>query len=94
MAVLVGHDINRQEIFVGDMCKFNIQLSDGLKSMCGIVVYDEDSFAYAFETIDVNAPLLCMYAVEINSIEKLYTPTYEKLKDNPMWLEIYINSTK
>ena len=37
--------------------------------MKGIIIYDQDSYAFAFETLDDSAPILLMHVTEYGSIE-------------------------
>ena len=40
-----------------------------------MIVYDPDSYAYAFETLDDYAPILCMYCAEYGSVKNCLKQT-------------------
>jgi len=77
--MIVGRDKHGKELRCGDICTFTIKVESSgfnrkkdivpLKSMLGVIVYDQDSYAFAFETLDDNAPMLLMHVVEYGSIE-------------------------
>lgn len=55
--LVIGTDRYGHKLHCGDICKFEIKLQrhkceDKVKKMKGMIVYDEDSYAYAFETLD------------------------------------------
>ena len=65
--------------------------------MRGMIVYDEDSYAYAFETLDDFAPLLCMYCVEYRTVEKLFEANidnFNNIPDGEKWKEVYNNNVR
>lgn len=68
--MIVGKDRHGKELRCGDICNFKVN-SRGDKSeiMKGVIVYDEDSYAFAFATMDDSAPLLYMHVAEYGSIE-------------------------
>lgn len=71
--LIVGIDKHGKELRCGDICNFQLRVTgrrkDVIKNMKGVIVYDEDSYAFAFATLDESAPILLMHAVEYGSIE-------------------------
>jgi hypothetical protein len=63
----VGKDKNNQELRLGDICKFTIKG----KEYEGMIIYEEDYFAYAFEMLDDNFPVVLMSKADLGSIEKI-----------------------
>ena len=63
----LGHDNKHQELSIGDICKFKIED----REYEGMVVYDEESFAYAFEMKDDKFPIVLMSIADLGSIEKI-----------------------
>ena len=96
--LIIGKDNKGNILQCGDICLFEIKLQRPntseakVERMIGMIVYDEDSFAYAFETLDDFAPMLLMYCAELGSVEKIYD--IEEVKRIPIvnynkWIEIY-----
>ena len=99
--IIVGKDRYGHKLYCGDVCKFkiNLQRKNGTEAltMKGMIIYDEDSYAYAFETLDDNAPLLCMYCAEYGTIEKLFeanSDNFNNIPDGCKWKDIYNNNVK
>ena len=99
--LIIGSDKKGHPLKCGDICKFNIKLqrrkstTEQEEEMLGMIIYDPDSYAYAFETLDDYAPILCMYCAEYGSIEKLFEAnheTFHKITDGDKWREIYNNN--
>lgn len=73
--VIVGKDRLGKELRCGDICSFQIRrynenkTKQELKNLKGIIVYDEESYGFMFETLDDNIPMLLMHVVEYGSIE-------------------------
>ena len=96
--LIVGTDKYGHKIECGDICKFKIKLQRPKKEakieeLKGMVIYDEDSYAFAFETLDDYAPLLLMYCAELHSIEKIFSSnleTFENIPNGERWKEIFI----
>lgn len=81
----VGYDKHNNELFEGDICKFEIVLAypvnewdsrgnrkyvDRNTTLYGKIIYDDESYAYAFETNCHTAPVLVMHCINECSIEK------------------------
>ena len=73
--MIVGKDRFGKELRCGDICSFQIRTDDAkktkqeLKNLKGVIVYDEDSYGFMFETLDDRIPALLMHVVEYGSIE-------------------------
>ncbi len=98
--LIIGKDRHGHKLHCGDICSFKIKLKrskqeEEIEELKGMIVYDEDSFAYAFETLDDDAPLLCMYGVEYRTVEKLFeanADNFNNIPDGDKWKEIYNNN--
>lgn len=98
--LVIGTDRYGHKLHCVDICKFEIKLQrhkceDKVKKMKGMIVYDEDSYAYAFETLDDFAPILCMYCAEYRTVEKLFEANidnFNNIPDGDKWREIYNNN--
>jgi hypothetical protein len=95
--LIIGTDRYGHKLQCGDVCLFKIMLQrpkkeEKIEELKGMIVYDESSFAYTFETLDDYAPILCMYCVEHGSIEKLFEANADNFNNIPhgeKWKEIY-----
>lgn len=76
--MLLGHDSKGNELKVGDICRFNLIGSDS--TLEGMIVYDEEYFAYAFEMPDDRFPLINMY--NCRNIEKIISVLSTKKDDS------------
>ena len=100
--LVVGKDVYGHDLKCGDICSFDIELErpkcgKNIEKMMGMIIYDEDSYAFAFETLDNYAPLLLMYCAELRSIEKLFSASLDNFDNIPHgsdWKEIYNNNVK
>lgn len=99
--LIIGTDTNGHKLQCGDICSFEVKLGrtkeNETEELKGMIVYDEDSFAYAFETLDDYAPTLCMYCAEYGTIKKLYEANddnFNSIPDGGKWKEIYENNMK
>lgn len=81
----IGYDNEGKPLFVGDTCEFLLKLSrptneydrqgkriysTDICRLSGTIVYDHDSYAYAFKTCDDYCPIILMYCAEYGSIKK------------------------
>ena len=99
---VIGKDNTGKELQCGDICDFEVRLqrrnnlkNDEPEIMRGMIVYDEDSYAFAFETLDDFAPLLCMYTAEYGSIKKVYDvdkDNYYNIPNGAEWRDMYIRN--
>lgn len=71
----VGYDSKGNKLNVWDICKFKINKN----KYEGIIVYDEDTYSYAFEMKDDNFPIILMK--NCNDIEKIISVTSTKIDD-------------
>lgn len=98
--LIIGTDRYGHRLQCGDICKFKINLrrpreDEKIEELYGMIVYDESSYAYAFETLDDYAPILCMYCVEYGTIEKLFeanADNFNNIPDGNKWKEMYNNN--
>ncbi len=98
--VNIGYDIYGHRLQCGDICTFKINLQrpkceEKIEKMRGMIIYDEDTFSFAFETLDNYAPVLLMNCVECKSIEKLYesnSSNFSDMPDGEKWKEIFNNN--
>lgn len=73
--MVVGKDRFGKELRCGDICSFQLRMDNDkknkqeLKNLKGIIIYDEDAYAFAFETLDDRIPEILMYVAEYGSIE-------------------------
>jgi len=65
--MFIGTDNKQQKLQIGDICKFTIDNAEHE----GIIIYDEDTFAYCFEMLTDNFPLVLMKVADLGSIEKI-----------------------
>lgn len=95
MNIIIGKDRNGHNLQIGDICFFKVKLSankNDVKEMKGMIVYDEDTYSFAFETLDDTAPILLMNCAELGSIEKLFesnADNFSNIPDGDKWKEIY-----
>lgn len=100
--LIIGMDKFGNKLQCGDICNFDIKLHrphsvEAIETMKGMIVYDEDTFSFAFETLDNFAPLLLMNCVEERSIEKLFEANlinFNNIPNGVEWNEIYNNNVK
>lgn len=73
--MIVGRDRLGKELRCGDICSFQIIMTgsrksdEQLKTMKGMIVYDDDYYGYMFVTLDDTAPMIAMHVAEQGSIE-------------------------
>lgn len=95
--IIVGNDKYGHRLECGDICSFDVRLqrpnsSESVENIRGMIIYDEDSFAFAFETLDDFAPILLMSCAELHSIERLFEANktnFEFICNGSKWEEIY-----
>lgn len=95
--LVVGTDKFGHKIQCGDICSFKINLQrpnleEQVEELKGMIVYDEDTYSFAFETMDNHAPFLLMQCAELNSIEKLFEANecnFTNIPDGEKWREIF-----
>ena len=95
--IIVGNDKYGHILECGDICSFDVRLQrpnspESIESIRGMIIYDEDSFAFAFETLDDFAPILLMSCAELHSIERLFEANktnFEFMPNGSEWKEIY-----
>lgn len=98
--LIVGIDRYGHKLQNGDICKFKIILQrpkceEKVEEMKGMIVYDEDTYSFAFETLDNYAPILLMNCAELRSIEKLFEANennFDNIPNGDKWREIYNNN--
>ena len=98
--IIVGKDVYGHKLQCGDVCLFKVNLQrpkceEKIEEMKGMVIYDEDTYSFAFETLDDYAPLLLMKCAELRSIEKLFEANkdnFDNVPDGDKWKEIYNNN--
>ena len=98
--IIVGKDVYGYKLQCGDVCLFKVNLQrpkceEKIEEMKGMVIYDEDTYSFAFETLDDYAPLLLMKCAELRSIEKLFEANkdnFDNAPDGDKWKEIYNNN--
>lgn len=98
--LVIGHDIHGHKLQCGDICNFKIRLQrpkneEKIEELRGMIIYDEDTYSYAFETLGNYAPILLMQCAEIGSIEKLFESNsinFNNIPDGNNWKEIYNNN--
>ncbi len=85
--LIIGNDKFGEKLRCGDICEYEINKV----KIRGLIVYDEDTYSFAFEQLDDNFPITLMSAVEHGTIEKSINmdratknyPDYDK------WKKIY-----
>lgn len=100
--IIIGTDKYGNKLFCGDVCLFEIKLrrpkeEEKIEKLKGMIVYDEDSYAFSFETLDGFAPILCMYCAEYGSVEKLFeanATNFSNVPDGDLWKGIYNNNVR
>lgn len=73
----VGVDSKGCELNIGDICKFKIEKQE----YEGMIMYDEDVFAYVFEMKNDKFPCVKMSVAELGSIERTINVCSTKLND-------------
>lgn len=93
----IGEDAYGHKLQCGDICIFKINLQrakceEKVEEMKGMIIYDEDTYSFAFETLDSYAPVLLMSCVESKSIKKLFesnSSNFCDIPDGDKWKEIF-----
>lgn len=93
----IGEDAYGHKLQCGDICTFKINLQrskceEKVEEMKGMIIYDEDTYSFAFETLDTYAPVLLMSCVESESIEKLFesnSSNFCNIPDGNKWKEVF-----
>lgn len=88
--LIIGNDKFGEKLRCGDICEYEINKMQRK----GLIVYDEDTYSFAFEQIENEFPIALMSAVDFGTIEKSINmdritrnyPNYDK------WKEIYNNN--
>lgn len=73
----IGFDKNGNALQMGDICSFKLKK----EKYEGMIVYDEVSYAFAFEMNNDSFPMLLMYKADFGSIEKIINVMSTKLND-------------
>lgn len=73
----IGIDGNGNKLQLGDICIFKLKN----EKYEGMIVYDEESYAFAFEMKNDSFPMLLMYKADFESIERIMNVTETKLND-------------
>jgi hypothetical protein len=92
LAITVGTDRCGRKLFVGDICLFKAQLGESMHELKGMIIYDEDTYSFAFTTLDNYLPIILMGCVELGSIEKLYEgnqSNFQNMPNGARWKKIY-----
>jgi len=93
--LIIGTDSCGHKLQCGDVCEFKIkERNEEIRELKGMIVYDEDSYAYAFETLDDYAPILCMNCA-YGAVKKLFEANednFNNIPDGDKWKEIYNNN--
>lgn len=98
--ISVGEDAYGHKLQCGDICIFKINLQrpkceEKIEEMKGMIIYDEDTYSFAFEALDNYASVLLMSCAEFKSIEKLFDSNsinFSNMPDGDRWKEIYNNN--
>ena len=64
---MIGYGKNNVKLDIGDICTFTIKKV----KYEGMIMYDEDVFAYVFEMKDYKFPSVYMLKADLGSIEKI-----------------------
>lgn len=68
----IGKDAWGRSLCCGDVCKYKIKDKSGeIKEYRGMIFYDENEYAFAFEQLEDNFPEILMNKVEPRSINKI-----------------------
>ena len=73
----VGFDKKNDKLQIGDICTFTINKV----KYEGMIMYDEDVFAYVFEMEDDKFPSVFMLKADLGSIEKIIN-VYSTVKED------------
>lgn len=90
--IIIGLDKKGSKLMCGDICTYKYRRPTGETiSSRGIIIYDEDSYSFAFEQLDDNFPIILMYHVERDSINKVYNvmDIDADVPNADKWVEIY-----
>lgn len=93
--LIIGTDSYGHKLQCGDICEFKIkERNEEIREIKGMIVYDEDSYAYAFETLDEYAPILCMCCVygDVRKLFEANEDNFNNIPDGYKWKEIYNNN--
>jgi hypothetical protein len=85
----VGYGKNNVKLDIGDICTFTINKV----KYEGMIMYDEDVFAYVFEMKDDKFPSVYMLKADLDSIEKIINIYSTNMNDEyGFYREIYNKS--
>ena len=73
----IGKDKDNKKLQVGDICNFKIDNKD----YEGIIIYDEESYAFAFEMQSDCFPMVLMSKADFGSISKIINVSETKIND-------------
>lgn len=73
----IGRDKDNKKLQIGDICNFKLDNKD----YEGMIIYDEESFAFAFEMKDDSFPEILMSKIDYSSISKIINVNSTKLND-------------
>ena len=88
--LIIGIDAQGKELKCGDICSYKY---DNVERK-GMIIYDEETYSFAFEQLDDKFPLILMSLVEFDTIKKnkninQIINNYPNAKE---WKEIYNNN--
>jgi len=86
----VGHGKNNIKLDIGDICTFTIEKV----KYEGMIMYDEDVFAYVFEMKDDKFPSVCMSKADLDSIEKIINVLFTHINDEYEFYRELCNKNK
>lgn len=92
LSITIGTDRYGRKLFVGDVCLFKARLGENMHELKGMIIYDEDTYSFAFTTLDNYLPIILMSCVELGSIEKLYEANpsnFQNMPNGTEWKKIY-----
>ena len=87
----IGYDKKGKLLNIGDICKFEVEVNFRKKECEGIIIYDEETFSYAFEMKDDNFPIVLMNKVYMNSIKKIINVMETMDREYEFYKKIYEN---
>ena len=87
----IGNDKNGMELEIGDICKFELKIGTEQKEYEGMIIYDEDTFSYAFEMKDDNFPIILMQKAYLFTINKIINVTCTVNEEYEFYRKVYEN---
>ena len=91
----IGEDIYGHRLYPGDICSYTVTYPENniTNKYKGMIIYDDYKYAFAFEQLEEDFPMVMMSEVNINTIKKIVEADGmdSSYPDYCEWMEIFNN---